>query len=79
MVLMVPSVSWIALVPKVHSRSVDPRKLCVGVKYYVVRSCIHQNDILQVAVPNGMRARKGRAKSTGHSSFAAATSAFVLG
>ena len=42
------------------------------VKYYLVRSCIHQKI-------SGMRARKGRAKSTGHSSFAAATSAFALG
>ena len=35
---------------KVYSRSVDPRKLRVGVKYYVVHSCIHQNHILRLQV-----------------------------
>ena len=35
---------------KVYSRSVDPRKLRVGVKYYVVHSCIHQNHILRLLV-----------------------------
>ena len=25
----------------VHSRSVDPRKLRVGVKYYIVRTCMY--------------------------------------
>ena len=35
---------------KVYSRSVDPRKLHVGVKYYVVHSCIHQNHILRLLV-----------------------------
>ena len=28
----------IMFIPKVHSHSVDPRKLCVGVKYYIVHS-----------------------------------------
>ena len=28
--------SGVAMVCIVHSRSVDPRKLCVGVKYYIV-------------------------------------------
>ena len=35
---------------KVYSRSVDPRKLRVGVKYYVVFSCIHLNHILRLLV-----------------------------
>ena len=35
---------------KVYSRSVDPRKLHVGVKYYVIHSCIHQNHILRLLV-----------------------------
>ena len=35
---------------KVYSRSVDPRKLRVGVKYYVVHSCTHQNHILRLLV-----------------------------
>ena len=34
----------------IYSRSVDPRKLRVGVKYYVVHSCIHQNHILRLQV-----------------------------
>ena len=41
-----------------------PWKLCIGVKYYIVHSCIHQNDSLQVAVPSGMRTRIGRAQRT---------------
>ena len=35
---------------KVYSRSVDTRKLRVGVKYYVVHSCMHQNHILRLLV-----------------------------
>ena len=30
---------------KVYSHSVDPLKLRIGVKYYVVHSCIHQNHM----------------------------------
>ena len=36
--------------PNVYSRSDDPRKLRVGVKYYVVHSFIHQNHILRLQV-----------------------------
>ena len=46
---------------KVYSRSVDPRKLRVGVKYYVVHSCIHQNHILRLLVCT-RTARELRAK-----------------
>ena len=37
-------------ITKVYSRSVDPWKLRVGVKYYVVHSCIHLNHILRLLV-----------------------------
>ena len=37
-------------ITKVYSRSVDPRKLREGVKYYVVHSCIQQNHILRLLV-----------------------------
>ena len=32
----------IIVITKVYSRSVDPRKLRVGVKYYVIHSCKHK-------------------------------------
>ena len=35
---------------KVYSRSVDLRKLCVGVKYYVVHTRTHQIHILRLLV-----------------------------
>ena len=38
------------ILTNVYSRSVDPRKLRVGVKYYVVHSCIHKNHILRLQV-----------------------------
>ena len=43
-------VCLLTVATKVYSRSVDPRKLRVGVKYYVVHSCIHQNHILRLQV-----------------------------
>ena len=44
---------------KVYSRSVDPWKLCVGVKYYVVHSCLRQIHNLRLVVC----ARIARAKA----------------
>ena len=48
---------------KVQSCSVDPRKVCIGVKYYVIHSCIHQNHILRLQLlAVCMRAKKNRAR-----------------
>ena len=60
---------------KVYSRSVDPRKLRVGIKYYVVHSCIHQNHILRLLVCT----RTARVKNaSGYVCFAAVYFAFFF-
>ena len=57
---------------KVYSRSVDPRKLRIGVKYYVVHSCIHQNHILRLLVcTRTVRARIANKNACGYVCFAA--------
>ena len=50
-------------ITKVHSRSVEPRKLHVGVKYYVVHSCLRQSHILRLMVCARIHALLARAKS----------------
>ena len=57
---------------KVYSCSVDPLKLCVGVKYYVVHSSMYQNHILWLLVcTRRVRARIARKNARGYVCFAA--------
>ena len=56
---------------KVYSCSVDPRKLRVGVKYYVVHSCIHQNHILRLLVCTRTARANCAQNASGYVCFAA--------
>ena len=67
---------WLIVLKSIRIQ-LTPGSCAQGVKYYVVHSCIHQNHILWLLLVAVCSI--GHAKSTGHVSFAAATSAFVLG
>ena len=62
----------------VYSRSVDSRKLRVGVKYYVVHSFIHQNRILRLQVCTRTVRANCRKNARGYFCFAAVYFAFCF-